>query len=117
MYNQKFRFSWGAFMFTWIYGVFNKSWICFISFLPAIYNIFAETPLPGFVSTAIAFVIGFTAQKFSAKNSPDFGTEAWYLRQKRWDTAGIIWLLLSIIFTVLAFLLPGIGVLAILSLI
>ena len=112
-----YKFSWGAFAFGWVYGLFNKSWLCFLSLLPAVLSTFAGIAVPGIVKFIIALYIGFNAQKWSAKSSIDAHSDRWYARQAAWNTFGLVWLILKVILAVLAFLLPGLGILGLLLLV
>lgn len=82
------KFSWGGFVFAWLWGIFNGVYWSLLSLIPI-------------VNIIVIFVLGFRGRR-SAWQNKRFASVAEFERtQKNWDTAGIIIFIISIIFFLL----------------
>jgi hypothetical protein len=78
--------SWGAFVLTWIWGIFNKVWLAFLMFIPF--------PLFGL---AWAIVLGIKGNEWAWRNKKWDSIEHFKSTQKKWNTAGIIVFVVSVV--------------------
>lgn len=96
----KCSWNWGAFIFGWIYGIFNKSWICLITLIPPVAQWFIGKPFPWWISYVLLVICGILGEQFSYDNylhsKNMFDVKAWKKRQRRWDIVGfafaVLWL-------------------------
>lgn len=71
------RFSWGAFLLTWIWAVGNKTWIGLLCFLPIV----------GFI---MRIILGFKGREWAWNNKKWESVEHFNRVQRKWDIAGFI---------------------------
>lgn len=90
----KDKFNWGAFLLSWIWGLFHKSYIALITFL------LAFVPFIGPI-LILAFNIwyGINGNTIAWQNKKYESVEKFHENQKKWATAGII---LAIIGTIIS---------------
>lgn len=68
--------NWGAFFFSWIWGIFNKVWISLLAFVPG-------------VGIIMPFVLGFKGTEWAWKASGGTKTvDEFRTNQHRWAVAG-----------------------------
>lgn len=85
------KFSWGGFIFGWLWGLFNGVYWSLLTWIP-------------FVNIVVLFVLGFKGRR-SAWESRKFSSVADFERtQHGWDVAGIIVFVLNIILVFFVFL-------------
>lgn len=78
-------FNWGAFMFTWIWGIGNSAYLTLLCFVPLLNLIWP-------------FICGFKGNEW-ALNSGAFQTvEEFNAAQKTWNRAGIAMFILMAVF-------------------
>lgn len=99
------KFNWGAFLLTWIWGLGNKTYIALLVFPLALLGVI---PVLGYVAQlAFSIWLGIKGNELAWKNKEWQSIEHFNKIQKRWATAGVIVLLLMLLF---AF---GVGILAV----
>ena len=79
------RFNWGAFLFTWIWGISNKSYMTFWALVP-------------YFGIVWAFVCGIKGNEWAWKNKKWVSVEDFNNTQKKWAVVGSI--LFSIILSI-----------------
>lgn len=75
--------NWGAFLFNWIWGIGNSTYIAFLSFLP-----FANMVMP--------FVLGAKGNEWAWKNRTWRDVEHFKNTQRKWALSGLIFILVFI---------------------
>lgn len=78
------RWNWGAFWFTWIWGIFNKSYISFLAFVP-IANFF------------IPFYLGAKGNELAWRNNEWLDIEEFNRFQRKWAIGGWIFALICVL--------------------
>ena len=78
--------NWGAFVLTWIWGICNKVWIALLVFIPV--------PIFGLVW---AIVLGVKGNEWAWRNKKWDNIEHFKSTQGKWNTAGIIVFVVSIV--------------------
>lgn len=71
------RWNWGAFVFTWLWGIFNGTFLSFLVFIP-------------FGNLVMPFVLGAMGNEWAWKNKTWDSIEQFHAVQKRWAIAGAI---------------------------
>lgn len=82
--------NWGAFWLTWIWGIRNRTWIAFLTFIP-------------FVSFVMPFVLGAKGNKWAWQNQTWESIEQYKASQRRWAMWGLI------IFIIVISIMIGLG--------
>ncbi|KYH35528.1 hypothetical protein CLTEP_04670 [Clostridium tepidiprofundi DSM 19306] len=77
------KWNWGAFWLTWIWGIFNKSYIALLSLLPILNFI-------------MPFYLGFKGNELAWRNNEWYDVEELHKTQKKWSIAGWIFALIVI---------------------
>ena len=90
--------SWGAFLWNWIWAIFNNTWIGLLALIPG-------------VNLVMIFVLGFKGREWAWKNKQWDSVEHFNRVQRKWSLWGI-WLmlgglLLAILLTVASFMFLG----------
>jgi hypothetical protein len=85
--------NWGAFWLTWIWGIRNRTYIAFLTFIPYV----------GFV---MPFILGAKGNKWAWQNQKWDSIEQYKASQKRWAMWGLI------IFIIVISVAIGFGILA-----
>ena len=89
--------NWGAFMFTWIWGIAHKTWISFLSFVP-------------YLGWIMAFVLLFKGNEWSWQNRRFSSIQEFKDVTKIWNTWGIVFFIINIIGVIIWFIvLIGMG--------
>ena len=86
--------NWGAFFLTFLWGVYNKTYISLLCIIPLV------TPV-------MAFVLGAKGNKLAWRNRLWFNIEHFKKIQKRWAIAGFIMFLIIISIIIFAFAYEG----------
>ena len=97
------KFNWGAFCFTWIWGLVHKSYITLI------YIIGAFIP---FVNLGLAIWFGIKGNEWAWRNKKFESEEAFHENQKIWATVGVVLMILGVfayIFVFSAAFMAGLG--------
>jgi len=76
--------SWGAFVLTWIWGICNSVWISLLCLIP-------------FFGFAWAFVLGVQGSEWAWRNKKWDSIEHFKSTQGKWNIAGIIVFVVSIV--------------------
>ncbi len=87
------KWNWGAFFLTWLWGLFNGTYISLLYFIPV--------PI---VQTIIPFILGAKGNKWAWQNKRWQDEEHFKRIQRRWAIAGFIFLILMIVSIVLSIL-------------
>lgn len=90
--------SWGAFLWNWIWAIFNNTWIGLLALIPG-------------VNLVMIFVLGFKGREWAWKNKQWDSVEHFNRVQRKWSLWGI-WLmlgglLLAILLTFASFMFLG----------
>lgn len=85
------RWNWGAFLLTWIWGIGNSTFIAFLCFVP-------------FVNIVMPFVLGARGNEWAWRNKPWQSVEHFNATQRKWSIAGLVVLIVSIVFFVVFFI-------------
>lgn len=75
-------FNWGAFFLNWVWGLFNRTPIALLTFVP-------------FIGWFMPFVLGFKGNAWAWRNKRWESVEQFKTVQRRWAIAGLILWLLS----------------------
>ncbi|MBL7124525.1 MAG: hypothetical protein ISS51_00295 [Dehalococcoidales bacterium] len=75
--------NWGAFWLTWIWGIRNKTYIAFLSFIP-------------FVSVVMPFILGAKGNKWAWQHEKWDSIEQYKASQRKWAIWGLIIFLIII---------------------
>ena len=95
------QFNWGAFLLSWIWGIFNKTYIALVAlvigFIPFV---------GGLASLAFCIYLGIKGNELAWQNKQFPSVQAFHEYQKKWAIGGLIFfvaiVLLSIIGGILA---------------
>ena len=89
------KFNWGAFLLSWIWGLFNKTYITLVVIVISIIPI---------IGTIIAFLFciwfGIKGNEWAWQNKSFDNINAFHNTQRKWATAGAICTLIFIIFAI-----------------
>ncbi|HZW26265.1 MAG TPA: hypothetical protein VFF26_12340 [Gallionella sp.] len=85
--------AWGAFLMTWIWGIFNRTWLALLTFVP-------------FVGLVVWVMLLFKGREWAWQNKQWDNVEHFNRVQRQWAKAGLILTGISIIFIVVAIVLP-----------
>lgn len=90
--------SWGAFLWNWIWAIFNNTWIGLLALIPG-------------VNLVMIFVLGFKGREWAWKNKQWDSVEHFNRVQRKWSLWGI-WLMLgglvlAVLLTVASFMFLG----------
>lgn len=77
------RFNWGAFLFSWVWGIFNKTYITFLYFLVFI-------PIVNLLTLPLFIWFGFKGNEWAWKNKEWKSIEEFNDVQRKWALAGAI---------------------------
>lgn len=78
------RFNWGAFTFSWIWGLFNKTYITFITL------VLVFIPVVGSIAALVANIIfGIKGNSWAWQNKKWQSVEHFHKVQKKWAAWGI----------------------------
>ena len=73
------KWNWGAFCLTWIWGVFNNTFIALLCLIP-------------FVNLVMAFVLGFKGNEWAWRNRKWPGIQQFHETQRNWAIAALcVW--------------------------
>ncbi len=86
--------SWGAFMFNWIWAIGNKTWIGLLCMLPYI----------GFI---FAFVLGFKGREWAWKNKKWESVEHFQRVQRKWSLWSLVIFGITLLGIIAAIALPA----------
>jgi len=84
--------SWGAFMFNWIWGIANNVYLSFLVFIP-------------YFSIVWIIVLGINGKKWAWQSKQWLSVDEFKKTQKQWDKWGIVFLILQVLFIILGFVL------------
>ncbi len=71
----KWKWNWGAFWLTWIWGIFNGVWISLLALIPI-------------VNIVVAFILGIKGTEWAQKSKTHLTKEENNKIQKKWSIAG-----------------------------
>lgn len=77
------RWSWGAFLLNWIWGLGNRVYIALLMFVP-------------FVNIVMIFVLGAKGSAWAWKNKRWESVEHFKRVQRKWTIAGVIVIVLAV---------------------
>lgn len=77
------KWNWGAFWLTWIWGIFNKSYIALLMFLPV-------------VNIIVPFYLGAKGNELAWRNKQWYNVDEFKDCQRRWSIAGWIFIAIAI---------------------
>ncbi len=86
--------SWGAFMFNWIWAIGNKSWI----------GLLALVPYVGFI---MAIILGFKGREWAWKNKKWESVEQFQRVQRKWSLWSLLFVGIAILGIVAAIAIPA----------
>lgn len=86
--------SWGAFMFNWVWALGNKTWIGLLAFIPYI----------GFI---MAFVLGFKGREWAWRNKKWESVEHFQRVQRKWSMWSLVFVAIALIGIIAAIALPA----------
>ncbi len=91
----KNHFNWGAFLLSWIWGIGNKSYITLL------YLLLCWIPL---VNLGVLIWFGIKGNEWAWQNKYFEGVRQFHEYQKKWAIAGLILLIIGLIFSVFYFI-------------
>lgn len=97
------RFSFGCFAFTGVWAIFNKCWeVLGLVLIMSLLFIWVPKPIGFIIAKIIYFIFSFYALRISFKRqSKDINS---FLKsQKRWDIAGVIFVIFEICLLLLTY--------------
>jgi hypothetical protein len=80
--------SWGAFVFSWIWGICNRTWIAFLVFIPI-------------VNIIMVFVLGARGKEWAWKNKSWDSVEHFRKTQRTWNRWGVALFIIGIVIGVI----------------
>lgn len=86
--------SWGAFMFNWIWALGNRTWIGLLAFIPYI----------GFI---MMFVLGFKGREWAWRNKKWQSVEHFQNVQRKWSLWSLLFVAIFLIGIIAAIALPA----------
>ncbi len=78
------RWNWGAFGFTWLWGIFNGTFIALLAFIP-------------FVNIIMIFVLGAKGNQWAWQNKQWRSVEHFQKVQKAWARVFVVFLIIAIL--------------------
>lgn len=87
-------FCWGGFFLNWIWGLFNKSYIALLVFLP-------------FIGFLMCFYLGFKGRELAWKNKRWDSVEHFNKVQRRWSIWGFFLTVIPIVLIIVAVAIPA----------
>ena len=92
------RFNWGAFFFSWIWGLFNKTYIPFILFIiPLLVFIPIINIFTGIIQLGLCIWFGINGNKWAWQNKRWNSIEHFHAVQKKWAIASILYLVVCFV--------------------
>ena len=96
------KFNWGAFFLTWIWGLFNKSYLTLLM-LPAQFLSWVIFPFGYLITFGLAIWFGIEGNKWAWQNKRFESIEQFHKYQKNFAIAGTIiaivtWILIALLF-------------------
>lgn len=85
--------NWGAFVFTWIWGLAHSVWISLLMFVPL-------------VNIGVMIYLGLKGNELAWKNGSWKSVEAFHARQRKWAIAAAIFFGLYLLLVILVAMLP-----------
>lgn len=83
------KWNWGAFFLSWIWGIGNRVWISFLTFIPVI----------GWI---MIFILGYKGSEWAWQNKQWQSIEHFQSVQKKWAKWGFILFIIAITITILS---------------
>lgn len=80
------RFNWGAFWLSWIWGIFNKTYITFLAIPAIIINLFVP-----FASIGLNIWFGVKGNEWAWKNKKWHDLDSFNNTQRKWAIGGTIY--------------------------
>lgn len=78
--------NWGAFLLNWIWGIGNNTWIALLSFIP-------------FVGFVMPFVLLFKGNEWAWRNKQWESVAHFQATQRKWAIAGLVILVVAVVFS------------------
>ena len=88
------KWSWGGFVFGWFWGIFNGTWISFLTLIP-------------YAGIAMCIILGLRGRRWAWRNKGWNDLEHFKSTQRKWDIAGIVGLVAGVIIAILYVALTG----------
>lgn len=88
------RFNWGAFGLSWIWGLFNKTFITLIC-IPCIF-----IPFGGLITLGLSIWFGIQGNKWAWQNKKWKSIEQFHNHQRKWAIASVVVFLLTFLITI-----------------
>ena len=86
--------SWGAFMFNWIWAIGNRTWIGLLAFLP-------------YIGIIMIFTLGFKGREWAWRNKRWQSVEHFQRVQRKWSLWSLIFVGIGVLGIVAAIALPA----------
>lgn len=86
--------SWGAFLMNWVWGLFNKTYIALLLFVP-------------FVNFVMLIMLGLKGNEWAWRNKEWESVEHFKRVQRKWAIAGFVVLVVGVLLGVVASMLAG----------
>jgi hypothetical protein len=86
--------SWGAFIFNWVWAIGNKTWIGLIALIPYV----------GFI---MAFTLGFKGREWAWENKKWESVEHFQRVQRKWSLWSLVFVAIAFIGIVVAIAIPA----------
>jgi hypothetical protein len=86
--------SWGAFIFNWVWAIGNKTWIGLIALIPYV----------GFI---MAFTLGFKGREWAWENKKWESVEYFQRVQRKWSLWSLVFVAIAFIGIVAAIAIPA----------
>jgi hypothetical protein len=91
------RWNWGAFVFGWLWGIFNSVWISLLTLIP-------------FVNVVMIFVLGVKGNQWAWEKSDLTDVDLFLKKQRKWNIAAAIFTLVFLLVIVAVFVAAGLSV-------
>lgn len=86
--------SWGAFLMNWVWGLFNKTYIALLLFVP-------------FVNFVMLIMLGLKGNEWAWRNKEWESVEHFKRVQRKWAIAGFVVLVVGVLLGLVASMLAG----------
>jgi len=83
--------SWGAFLFNWVWGIFNQTYIALLCLVP-------------FVGVIMVFIVGFKGREWAWRNNKWESIDHFRSVQRKWSICAIAFFGLSLLLGFVALL-------------
>ncbi len=112
------KFNWGAFLLSWIWGIFHQKWITLTMLAtPILCGILSIIPLVGlltpFIPLGLGIWFGIEGNKWAWESKDWASVEQFNEYEKKWAFWGVVVAVVATVLSLICFLIAGAALIAI----